>query len=414
MIETVPKLNSYDKSLTVVPDKGISVRAVILCSYASGRSTVSNISLCNDVRIAVDCMQRLGADITIEGDTAHIIGAPFRSCAIDCGNSEATARLLIGLLSGLNGVFDVSGDSSLARCSLNRIIDPLKIMGARINDTDGHFPLRIIGSPLGGIEYFMPISSAQVKSALLLAGLNSASTVTVTEKIKTCDHTERMLKQLNGEITYIGNTVRCAGSVLFGNDVTVPGDTSVAAYPLVLALCLGGSCTVKNVGINETRIGFLDVLRKIGARVTISNHNDGIEPCGDITVCGHALRPIIIGARDVPKVIDEIPAICVLACYIDGVSMIECANEHGYRESNVIAATVSALKSLGADIEENADGLVIRGGKKLSFGNIDPCGDSRVAMAAAVAGAAGNGACIENAECVAIDYPSFYAEVIGV
>lgn len=414
MIKTVPKLNSYDKTLTVAPDKSISVRAVILCSYASGKSTVRNISLCNDVKSAVDCMKELGANITIDGSTAHIIGAPFRSCKLDCGNSGTTARLLIGLLSGLNGVFEVDGDSLLRTRSVKRIIDPLKLMGARITDADGHLPVRIVGSPLGGIEYFMPLSSAQVKSALLLAGLNCSSTVTVTEKIKTRDHTERMLKQLNGEVSEDGNTVRCANSVLFGNDITVPGDISAAAYPFALALSLGSSCTVKNVGLNETRIGFLNVLRRAGAKVITSNYTDEAEPCGDVTVGGNALKPIIIGASDVPSVIDEIPALCALACHIDGVSVIEGIGELHYRESDMIAATVAALKSLGADIDQTDDSMIIRGGKKLAFGNVDPRGDHRIAMAAAVAGAAGNGACITDAEGVAKSYPSFFSEVIGV
>lgn len=410
---TVPKLNSYDRTLTVAPDKSISVRAVVLCSYAHGKSTVRNISLCDDVLSAIDCMRRLGANITIEGNTAHITGAPFRSCSVDCGNSDTTARLLIGLLSGLNGVFEVNGNMPLALRSMRHIIDPLRLMGARITDADGHLPVRIIGSPLGGLEYFMPLSSAQIKSALLLAGLNSSSTVTVTEKIKTRDHTERMLKTLNGEVTEDGDTVQCANSVLFGNDITVPGDISAAAYPLALGVCLNGSCTVKNVGLNETRTGFLDVLRKIGAKVEVSNFVDGAEPSGDITVSGGRLRPIIIGASDVPYVIDEIPVLCALACHIDGISVIEGAGELCNNDSAVISATVAALKALGADIEEIDDGIIIRGGKKLTCGSIDSCGDRRIAMAAAVAGAAGGGACITNADCVSIGYPSFFAEVIG-
>ena len=224
----VPKLNSYDTTPTVMQDKFISVLAIILCSYASGESTVRNISLSSDVRIAVECMRKLGANITIDGNTAHIIGAPFRSCAIYCGASETTASLLIGLLSGMNGVFEVRGDSSLCACSMKRMIDTLKLMGARITDTEGRLPVRIVGSPLGGIEYFMSQPSAHVKSALLLAGLNCSSTVIVTEKVKTCDHVERILRLLNGEVTEEGNTVRCGGSVLFGNDITVPSDISSA------------------------------------------------------------------------------------------------------------------------------------------------------------------------------------------
>ena len=412
--KTVPKLNSYDKTLTCPPDKSISVRAVLLCSYAFGKSEVRNISLCDDVMSAVECARRLGAKITIEGNTAYIVGAPFRSCALDCGNSATTARLLIGLLSGLNGVFEIDGDSSLRARPMSRVIDPLRLMGARITDTDGHLPVRIVGSPLSGIEYFMPISSAQVKSALLLAGLNCSSAVTVTEKIKTRNHTEIMLNNMNGEIEVDGNTVKCGGSIIFGNDITVPGDISAAAYPIALALALNGTCTVKNVGLNRTRIEYLDVLRKIGARVTVSNRAEDSEPYGDITVGGGRLRPIIIGENEVPLVIDEIPALCALACHIDGVSVIEGAGELRHKESDRIKTAVAALKSLGADIEETDSGMVIYGGKPLKNASLDPCGDHRIAMAAAVAGAAGDGVSVKNAECVSVSYPSFFEEVIGV
>ncbi|MDE7107868.1 MAG: hypothetical protein K2O39_06040 [Clostridiales bacterium] len=219
--KTVPKLNSCDETPMSTPDKSISVCAVILCSYATGKSEIRNLSLCDDVLTAIECMRTLGASITLEGNTAHVIGAPFRSCSLDCGKSATAAILLIGLLSGLNGVFQIDGDASLRSRSMRRVIDPLRLMGARIDDTDGRLPVRIIGSPLGGLEYFMTVPSAQVKSALLLAGLNCSSAVTVTEKVKTCDYTETMLKRMNGEISITDNTVTCRNSVLFGNDVTV-------------------------------------------------------------------------------------------------------------------------------------------------------------------------------------------------
>ncbi|MCH5155133.1 MAG: 3-phosphoshikimate 1-carboxyvinyltransferase [Clostridiales bacterium] len=412
--KTVPQLNSYDKTLIVPPDKSISVRAVVLCSYAVGNSTVRNISLCDDVLSAVDCMKHLGAKIDIQGNTAFITGAPFRSCALDCGNSATTARLLMGLLSGLNGVFEIDGDSSLRTRPMKRVIDPLRIMGARIADTDGHLPVRIIGSPLRGMEYFMPISSAQVKSALLLAGLNCSSAVTVTEKIKTRNHTEIMLNDMNGDVALDGNTVKCAGGIIFGNDITVCGDISAAAYPIALALAVGGSCTVKNVGLNPTRTGFLDIVRKIGGRVSVDNRTDCAEPYGDISVSGGKLRPIIIGENEVPLVIDEIPALCALACHIDGVSVIEGAGELRHKESDRISCTVAALKSLGAQIEETDSGMIIYGGKPLKKGTVNPQGDHRIAMAAAVAGAAGAGAVVQNAECVSVSYPSFFEEVLGV
>lgn len=214
MSEVAVQLNSQG----IAQGEDVSVCAIILCSYASGKSIVRNISLNGDVLTATRCMIRLGANIELDGNTAHIIGAPFRSCAIDCGKSEITAQLLIGLLAGLNGVFEVTGDSSIYG-SVKKVIEPLKLMGARISDCGGHFPVRIVGSPLGGMEYFMP--TAGVKGALLMAGLNSSQTVIVAEKTKTCDYIERLLKLLNGEVAVNGNTVRVGASVLFGNDINV-------------------------------------------------------------------------------------------------------------------------------------------------------------------------------------------------
>lgn len=405
----------YTADIVCPPDKSISIRAVILSAYAVGKSVIKNISMCGDVMTAADCMRRLGAELEFRGGDLHVIGAPFVSAELDCGNSATAARLLTGLLSGLNGVFRLNGDGSLSKRPMKRITDPLTVMGARIESSGGCLPLKIIGSALNGIEYFMPVSSAQVKSSLLLAGLNAANTVTVTEKFKTRDHTEKMLRAMGANISIVENTVKLAPGILYGNDITVPGDISAAAYHICLALATKSKCTVRGTGINETRIGFLNVLRRIGAHISVSNERSAEEPIADLTVVGdRKLKPINIGECEVPAVIDEIPALCALACFIDGTSVIDGASELRCKESDRITTVVNALKSLGADIYETADGIVINGGGELSFGKVDPCGDHRIAMAAAVAAAAGGGAEIIGAECVSVSYPAFFKEVIGV
>lgn len=412
---TVNKLDGYDKTLDCMPDKSMSIRAVLFNAYASGEAVVKNLLLSDDVMSAVDCARRLGAEIDISGRTAKIVGAPFGGCELDCGNSGTTARLLIGLLSGLNGTFKLDGDASLRSRPMRRVIDPLKNMGARITDTDGRLPITVVGSALDGIDYRMPVASAQVKSALMLAGLNASGPVTVTEPAKSRDHTENILKEMNAAVSVDGNTVTIEPSILYARSFTVPGDVSSAAYPICLALCVkGGRCVVKNVGINPTRTGIIDVLRSIGADIEYRNAVMSAEPTADIAVRHGELRPFIIGGELVPRLIDEIPVLCALACFINGRSVIRDAKELKVKETDRIRSTVAALSALGADITATDDGMVINGGKPLKFGTVQSELDHRIAMSAAVAGAAGAGVKIIDADCASVSYPDFFKEVIGV
>lgn len=410
----VPKLTGYDRTLVPPPDKSISVRAVIALSFAVGNARVSNISHCDDVMSAVDCMRRLGSNIRIEGGDAYIEGAPFTSGTLFCRNSATAARILIGLLSGLNGVFTVDGDDSLRSRPMDRIIEPLTAMGARLQSDNGRLPVKITGGALRGIDYEMPIASAQVKSALLFAGLNAAGSVSVTEKVKTRDHTEIMLNHLNARVNTAGNTVTVSPSVLYSRDIVVPGDISAAVYPMCIALCLGGRCSIKRVGLNGTRTAVLDFLREIGASVTVENRVEAVEPYGDVTVAKKGkLVPFNIDGARAALMIDEIPALCALACHIDGTSVISGAEELRNKESDRIAATVKMLRAMGAHVEERTDGMVIHGGSKLEIGRVETFGDHRIAMSAAVAGCV-NGVVISDAECVNVSYPRFFEEVIGV
>lgn len=410
---TINKLNGYDRTVTCMPDKSMSIRAVLFNAYGLGHATVKNLLLSDDVLSAVDCARRLGASVELDGTTARITGAPFGSATLDCGNSGTTARLLIGLLSGLNGEFTLDGDASLRSRPMRRVTEPLRSMGAEIYDENGKLPVRVVGGSLKGVHYEMPVASAQVKSALILAALNASGAVTVVEPTCSRDHTENMLRYMNGNVKSSGKTVKASRSIVYCRDFTVPGDISSAAYPIVLALCAGGKCTVKNVGVNKTRTGLLDVLDMCGADYRLENLSDGVEPTADITVNGgRKLSPFTIDGALVPRLVDEIPVLCALACFIDGVSVVRDAGELKVKETDRIASTVAALSALGADITGTDDGMIIRGGKPLRFGTVNSMLDHRIAMTAAVAGAAGAGAEIIDAECASVSYPNFYDEVI--
>ncbi|MCM1368135.1 MAG: 3-phosphoshikimate 1-carboxyvinyltransferase [Roseburia sp.] len=412
---TVKKLNGYDKTVECMPDKSISIRSVLFNAYAVGEATVKNLLLSDDVLSAVDCARRLGAQIELDGTTAHIKGAPFRGCELDCGNSGTTARLLIGLLSGLNGVYKIDGDASLRSRPMLRVIEPLRKMGAEIYDTDGKLPVKIVGGALSGMEYDMPVASAQVKSALILAGLNAGAPVKINEPVRSRDHTENMLRVMNCGLKRSGDSIAVAPSVIYSHDFTVPGDISSAAYPICLALCVeGGRCVVKNVGINPTRTGIIDLLRSCGAKIEYKNIVQSAEPTADILVEYGALKPFVIDGALVPRLVDEIPVLCALACFIHGTSVVKGARELRVKETDRVISTVNALRALGADITPTDDGMIINGGKKLKFGVVDPMLDHRIAMTAAVAGAAAEGVEIIDPECAAVSYPDFYSEVIGV
>ncbi len=410
---TVEKLTAYNRVIDCKPDKSISIRAVLFNAYAHGSAKVTRLLASDDVLSAISCAKRLGAKIEFDGACATVVGDKFSSAKLDCRNSGTTARLLIGLLSGLDGTFEITGDKSLSTRPMRRVITPLDLMGAVIYDNDGKLPVKITRSHLTGIDYEMPIASAQVKSAILLAGLNAQDAVTVREKIKSRNHTETMLSAMNADISVDGNAVTVKPSVLISHDFVVPGDISSAAFPICLALSIkGGRCVVKNVGVNPTRMGLFDVLKRMGADLRYLDYAGGAEPYADVEVKYSALRPFEITHNEIPYLVDEIPVLCALACFIDGVSRVSGAGELRVKETDRIKTTVAALTALGADIEETEDGMIIRGGKPLRFGTVDPKLDHRIAMTAAVAGAAGGGVTIIDPECAAVSYPNFYKEVV--
>ncbi|MBQ8881901.1 MAG: 3-phosphoshikimate 1-carboxyvinyltransferase [Clostridia bacterium] len=407
----IKPIKSFNKTVTVAPDKSITHRAVMFNAMANGRAVIKNALLGQDCLSTIECMKKLGAQIEVNGNTVTVYGVDkFNSCSsLYVGNSGTTFRLLSGLLAGKDGFFTLDGDGSIRKRPMGRVITPLTKMGANIVSNDNKAPVTITGKALCGIEYEMPVASAQVKSAILLAGLNADGQTTVIESVKSRNHTEIMLKAMGADIIEKGNRVSVKRSKLSPVSLTVPGDISSATYPLVLG-AVAGKVTVLGVGVNPTRDGVITVLKNCGAKVTYTNYRDDGEPTADITVEKSDLKPFTIGREIMPYLIDEIPALAVLACFIKGESVITGAEELKVKESNRIDSTVNALKALGADITATNDGMIIRGNGALEGGAvIDSLGDHRIAMSMAVAGALSKaGVKILDAECCAVSYPDFF------
>lgn len=407
----IKPINSFNKILKVAGDKSITHRAIMFNALSEGKAVISKGLLGEDCLSTIDCMRKLGADIELSGDKITVEGKPLAGASLNVGNSGTTMRLLSGALCGQNINVVLDGDNSIRSRPMKRVIEPLGLMGAKFDSSNGYAPLSIYGSPLNGIEYNMPIASAQVKSAILLAGLCAEGKTTVIEKVKSRDHTELMLKAMGADIAIDGLNVTIKKSKLVGKNVIVPADISSAAYPLILACCLKGSIlNAINVGINPTRTGIIDVLKACGAKIYFDNVKDNIEKAADISLKYTALKPFVIEGDIVPRLIDEIPILAVLGCFIEGTSIIRGAEELKVKESNRIDTTVSALKAMGADITATNDGMIINGKGYLEGGAvIETKRDHRIAMALAVAGACSKkGVKLINHECAYISYPNFY------
>ncbi|HEY8443427.1 MAG TPA: 3-phosphoshikimate 1-carboxyvinyltransferase [Clostridia bacterium] len=413
---TIKPLRSISGAFDLPGDKSITHRAIMFNSIAEGEAKVYNALLGEDCLATINCMRKLGAKISVEPDYVHIVGARKlkNSQELYVGNSGTTIRLLTGLLCGAGVSAELDGDDSIKKRPMNRIIEPLTMMGAKITSAPGGYaPLKIKGGSLKGIEYKMPVASAQVKSCLLLAGLFAEGTTTIIEDVKTRNHTELMLEAMSANIMVRKNKISISKSSLKSIDITVPGDISSAAYLMVLATILKDSYIVlKNVGVNPTRTGILDILKICGAKITMLNkRSTGEEPVSDMLIqSADAIKPFVIGGDLIPRLIDEIPILAVLACFADGVSVIKDAKELKVKESNRIDTTVNMLKKMGARIEATDDGMIITGTGALMGGvEIDAGLDHRLAMSAAIAGAVSlDGVEIKNAEIADVSYPGFY------
>lgn len=412
-------LKNYDRIITAPADKSITHRAVMFSALGYGSARVHNALLADDCMSTIACMRRLGANIEA-GEVIKINGGikSGNVAGLFVGNSGTTMRLLTGALCGRDINVEIDGDLSIRRRPMKRIIDPLTEMGAHIESASrGTAPLRIEGAKLRGITYRMPVASAQVKSAVLLAGLTAEGETTVIENVISRDHTERMLRGMGANIRVDGSAVTVGTSILKCTDVYVPGDISGAAFALCLAAGMkGGHVTVQNVGVNPTRTGILDVLKSAGAAFEVKNLREDIEPYADIELEYTALKPFELDGAIMPRLIDEVPVLAALAAFIEGRSVIRGAEELKVKESNRIDVVVDALKRMGADVTATADGMIINGRGRLQGGaEIDCVGDHRIAMAMAVAGALSeDGVKLIGHECASVSYPDFYKEVLGI
>ena len=395
-------------------DKSITHRAVMLNSAADGEAVISNALMGEDCLSTCRCMRALGAQIEADGTTLRVRGTPqFKSgVELDCGNSGTTIRLLTGFVAGKGINAKLYGDESLSTRPMKRVAEPLSLLGAKVTTTDGHAPVYVSPALLQGANIELSISSAQVKSAALLAGLSADGVTCVREPVKSRDHTERMLAAMGANIYVDGNSVTVKRSELRATDVCVPSDISSAAYFMVLG-ALKGETLCKNVGINPTRTGILSAFDKLGVRYSLLNKRVSAgEETADILVQKSPMQAIELGYQDVPAMIDELPLIALLCAFADGESRITGAKELRVKESDRIRTTAELIRNLGGDCEELPDGFIIRGKKTLRGGTIDSYLDHRIAMTGAIGLIASqNGGYVARPECCAISFPDFFEKL---
>ena len=412
-------------------DKSISHRAALFSALANGETVIENFATSADCASTLDCLRKLGVEISRENSRVFVKGVGKKGLKkpaenLDCGNSGTTMRLLSGILAGQNFDSGLIGDESLSLRPMKRVIEPLTQMGAKITATDFHAPLKISGvNPLKAAAFEPKIASAQLKSCLLLAGLNADGTTSILEKTPTRDHTERMFRFLGADVreteTENGVIISVAGdSVLTAKNLQIPSDVSSAAFFIVAAACLKNSeITLKSVGLNPSRTGIIEVLRNFGANIEIDGDREICgEPVGDLRVGGGISKPRVtnnkVGGAIIANLIDEIPILAVFATQIEGGIEIRNAGELRVKESDRIAAVVANLKSMNAEVEEFPDGLRV-GKSKLRGANLESFGDHRIAMAFAVAALFADGETqINEAECAAVSFPEFFSVLTNV
>ncbi|MCM1179318.1 MAG: 3-phosphoshikimate 1-carboxyvinyltransferase [Clostridium sp.] len=420
----VSHFSSLKGELTVPGDKSISHRSIMLGSLAKGTTEVTGFLQGADCLSSISCFQKMGIGIEnnpaqntvrIKGNGLRGLKAP--ASTLDVGNSGTTTRLMSGILAAQPFVSTVDGDASIRKRPMGRIMAPLSQMGASFESlmTENCAPFRVQGGSLHGIHYHSPVASAQVKSAILLAGLYADDVTSVTEPYLSRNHTELMFEAFGVNIKRDGTTATVAPATeLTAQHIDIPGDISSAAYFIAAGLITPNSeITIKNVGINPTRDGILTICQNMGAKITLSNiKNDIGEPVADITVSTSPLHGCTIEGEIIPKLIDEIPVIAVMAAFAEGTTIIRDAAELKVKESNRIDVMVEYLSAMGVDIEGTDDGMIIHGGKPLHGTAIDSKLDHRIAMSFTIAGGNAEGETeILGADVVNISYPTFYADL---
>jgi len=414
----VKRLKKLQARLHVSGDKSISHRAAILAGFASGKTRINGFLNSEDCLNTLHAMQALGVETeTLDETTFVLTGRSGNFLApsepLDCGNSGTSIRLLAGLLSGQSFDTRLFGDASLSKRPMKRIVEPLALMGGKITCEGSNLrpPLVVHGSPLRGISYQTPIPSAQLKSALLLAGLQAEGKTVIKESMHSRDHTERMLRHFHAsthqddtEVTVYG------GHTLHAQDIQVPGDFSSAAFWIVAAAAFPKSrITLSCVGLNPTRTGLLNVLMRMGAQITETVESNGFEPYGTLRIHeGGSLKATTVGGKEIPNVIDELPILAVAFALAEGTSVIKDAAELRVKETDRIAALAVNLRAFGVEVEETPDGLVVHGGKPLKAATVESFGDHRIAMAFTILGLFAEGTTvIQGTECIATSYPLF-------
>lgn len=416
------KASPLKGELTIPGDKSISHRSVMFGSIAKGTTEISHFLQGADCLSTISCFKKMGIQIENNHDTVIVHGNGLRGLKkpetiLDCGNSGTTTRLISGLLAAQDFDVTLTGDESIQKRPMKRIMEPLSLMGADIKSVkeNGCAPLSIRGKKLHGIQYTSPVASAQIKSCILLAGLYAEGETKVMEPYVSRNHSEIMLKYFGANVRTEGTTACIApAEELYGNKIVVPGDISSAAYFIAAGLMIPDSeILIKHVGINPTRDGIIHVCRDMGADITLLEVNtDSGEPTADILVKSGSLHGITIGGAIIPTLIDELPMIAAMACFAEGETIIKDAAELKVKESNRIEVMVRNLSAMGADVRETEDGMIIRGGKPLHGAVIDSKLDHRIAMTFAVTGLCAEGETeILGAECVNISYPGFYQDL---
>ena len=407
-------------SFELIGDKSISHRAVMFSSISKGDNKISNFLMGEDCLSTISCFRKRGVDIQIDGKDVYVKGNGLYGLKrpkeiLDVGNSGTTIRLMMGILAGNKFDATLIGDNSIAKRPMKRVTDPLRLMGCNIEGKDdaNYIPIKIYGGDLKAIDYHMPVASAQVKSALILASLYANDTSFIYEKVKSRNHTEIMLKSFGADIN-VENLKISVNPVneLFSQDIYVPGDISSAAFIIVSALITKGSeVIIKNVGLNETRTGIIDVVKNMNGNIEIINERlVGGELVGDLLVrYTKDLCATTIDKDIIPRLIDEIPVIAVLATQAEGTTIIKDAQELKVKESNRIKSMVENLKILGADIEELEDGMIIKGKSKLNGGKIKTFKDHRIAMAFSTLNLISDEKIkLDNEDCINVSFPGYF------
>ena len=407
-------------SFELIGDKSISHRAIMFSSISKGHNKISNFLMGQDCLSTISCFKKMGVDIDIKGNEVFVKGNGLYGLKppkdlLDVGNSGTTIRLLSGILAGNNFDATLIGDESIGKRPMKRVTDPLRMMGCKIEGKDdaNYTPIKIYGGNLKGIYYNMPVASAQVKSALILASLYADSKSIISEKVKSRNHTEIMLKSFGADINVndLDITINPVKE-LFNQDIYVPGDISSAAFIIVGALITKGSeVLIKNVGLNKTRTGIIDVVKNMNGNIEIINQRlVGGELVGDLLVkYSKDLNATTIDKTIIPRLIDEIPVIAVLATQAEGTTIIKDAKELKVKESNRIKSVVDNLKLMGADIEELEDGMIIKGKTKLNGASITTFKDHRIAMAFSIANLiCDTDVVLDDKECIDISFPGYF------